>query len=80
MTHLASVVLPLPDSPTRPKVSPLRSVSETSATAVRDLRPSLNVRTTWSMSSTSASWAPRSSRLLASTGVMCGMLGASAAK
>ncbi len=69
MTHLASVVLPLPDSPTRPKVSPLRRLSETSATAVSCLRPSLKVRTTLSMSSTSPWSPPRSSRLVASTGV-----------
>ena len=40
VTHLASVVLPLPDSPTRPKVSPRRRLSETSLTAVSFLRPS----------------------------------------
>ena len=52
---------------------------ETSATAVSCLRPSLNVRTTLSMARTSLS-PPRSSRLVASTGVMCGMLGVSAQK
>ena len=73
VTHLASVVLPLPDSPTRPKVSPLRRLSETSATAVSCLRPSLKVRTMSSMTRTSPSCAPRSSRLVARTGVMCGI-------
>ncbi len=80
VTHLASVVLPLPDSPTRPKVSPLRRSSETSATAVSCLRPSLKVRTTSSISSTSPSCAPLASRLVASTGVVCGMSATSAEK
>ncbi len=79
VTHLASVVLPLPDSPTRPKVSPFCRLRETSATAVSCLRPSLNVRTTLSMSRTSLS-PPRSSRLVARTGVVCGMPGVSAQK
>ena len=79
VTHLASVVLPLPDSPTRPKVSPFFRLSDTLATAVSFLDPSLNVRTMLSMSRTSVS-PPRSSRLVASTGVRCGMDSTSAVK
>ena len=78
--HLASVVLPLPDSPTRPKVSPRRRLSETSLTAVSFLRPSLKVRRIDAMSSTSPTSPTRASRLVASTGVPCGMSATSAAK
>ena len=80
VTHLASVVLPLPDSPTRPNVSPLRRLRETSATAVSCRRPSLKVRTTLSMPSTSPTSPPRSSRLFARTGTMCGISSTAAEK
>jgi len=80
VTHLAKVVLPLPDSPTRPKVSPRLRLSEMSCTAVSRLRPSLKVRLTSPISSTSPSVAPLASRLVASTGVMRGISGTCAEK
>ena len=80
VTHLASVVLPLPDSPTRPNVSPRRRFSDTSLTAVSFLRPSLNVRFSSPISSTSPAAAPLASRLVASTGVVCGISATSAEK
>ena len=73
VTHFANVVLPLPDSPTRPNVSPRRRSSETSLTAVSCFLPSLKLRRTVSMASTSPSVTPRSSRPVASTGVSCGI-------
>ena len=75
VTHLASVVLPLPDSPTRPKVSPLaqaeRDVGDGGELLAAVLEGASTMLSMLEHVATASHAAPRG--CVASTGVMCGI-------
>ena len=78
--HLASVVLPLPDSPTRPKVSPRRSAERHVAHGRELLAPVLEGAHHVVDGQHVGSASLGLQRLVASTGADCGILGTSSLK